>query len=295
MNYKRAPQIYHNAGKGNGNFYKLPQNIMDIVLTQLDGKNGNAIKLMIVLLGTSGDGSFRASEKWIEKKTGMKKQNYHRAKNALAEKGMIILEDGKIIVNIKGILESHRDDDLTENMSHRDDNESHHQNINSHHDDDCNGNRDDDYNRKSNIKDNKKITDNTVSVSSNEDEFINLFSKIGIEYKSNTRQVLESIIKEELSLEVLTEIINCNQATWQKQKSKSESYRFGTLKHIVSSTYQQTKNKLTSRKKQTEELIQEYATRPKIDYSSLAYANKQKREASCLDDYLDEVLDEIWW
>lgn len=38
------------------------QDALDVVLQDLSGKNGNEIKIMVVLLGTLGDGSFRVSE-----------------------------------------------------------------------------------------------------------------------------------------------------------------------------------------------------------------------------------------
>ena len=70
-------------------FYQLPQDIMDIIFNQLDGKNGNQMKIMIVLLGTVGDGSFRVSEKWICERTGTVQQSYNRARKSLVERGWL--------------------------------------------------------------------------------------------------------------------------------------------------------------------------------------------------------------
>lgn len=72
---------------------------MDSVFNQLNGKQGNQIKLMSVLLGTAGDGSFAVSEKWICDRTGMDQSNYSRARKALIDRGWLRLENGKLYVN----------------------------------------------------------------------------------------------------------------------------------------------------------------------------------------------------
>ena len=54
------------------------------------------MKIMWVLLGTAGDGSFRVSEKWIQERTGMSQQAYNRARKALVERGWLRLEKGCI-------------------------------------------------------------------------------------------------------------------------------------------------------------------------------------------------------
>lgn len=98
-NYKQAPKLYHNKSHFyDKNFYQLPQDLMDCVFQQLDGKCGNQIKLMVVLLGTLGNGSFGVSEKWICDRTGMNQPCYNRARKALVEKGWIYLEDGMLFV-----------------------------------------------------------------------------------------------------------------------------------------------------------------------------------------------------
>ena len=98
-NYKQAPKLYHNKSSFNSkNYYNLPQELMDQIFQQLDGKCGNQIKLMTVLLGTLGDGSFGVSEKWICERTGMVQQTYSNARKALVERGWIYVEDGKLYV-----------------------------------------------------------------------------------------------------------------------------------------------------------------------------------------------------
>lgn len=45
-NLRQAPKLYHTGKKHQGNFYQLPQDLMDIVFNKLDGKCGNQIKLI---------------------------------------------------------------------------------------------------------------------------------------------------------------------------------------------------------------------------------------------------------
>lgn len=98
-NYKQAPKLYHNKDQfKDKNFYQLPQELMDYIFQQLDGKCGNQIKLMTVLLGTLGNGSFGVSEKWICDRTGMVQQTYSTARKALVERGWVYVEDGKLYV-----------------------------------------------------------------------------------------------------------------------------------------------------------------------------------------------------
>ena len=113
-NFKQAPKLYHNkADFKYTNYYNLPQNLMDVIFQKLDGKCGNQIKLMTVLLGTLGDGSFGVSEKWICDRTGMIQQTYNTARKALIERGWIYLEEGKLYVLPAIILHGfpYREDD----------------------------------------------------------------------------------------------------------------------------------------------------------------------------------------
>lgn len=98
-NLRQAPKLYHNKQDYKDKvFYNLPQDLMDCVFTQLDGRSGNQIKLMCVLLGTLGDGSFGISEAWICDRTGMVQQTYSTARRALVERGWIYVEDSKLYV-----------------------------------------------------------------------------------------------------------------------------------------------------------------------------------------------------
>lgn len=254
MYYQNAPQLYHNAGKGKGIFYKLPQEIMDVVFRELDGKNGNALKLMTVLMGTAGDGRFRISAEWIRQRTGMSKSNYHRTKKALQEMGFLFVEDGKIIVNIKGILEKGSNvesDSLKEidGSHHHEEQCYHHEEERSQHDD-LSSSRHDDYNRKqinNYIKDNIKEND---SISSNEEEVAVLFKRMGIDFSNNTKKEIEKTIGEKIDYEVLSELILANKKTWDNfsKANKSQGYRYSAFKNILKSDYKKIKYNVNNRK-----------------------------------------------
>ena len=143
-NYRKAPKLYHEGSKPKGNFYQLPHSLMNAVFQKFDGKNGNAIKLLVVMIGSAGDGSFALSEKMIENRTGMSKQSYHRTMDSLEASGYVIRENGKVILNLPLLMENKHDDDQE---SHRHAKTSFHDDEITHHDDD--------YNRKR-IKNNNK-------------------------------------------------------------------------------------------------------------------------------------------
>ena len=104
--YKQAPRLIHRGNKFQNQgrfFYQLPQSLMSNIFYELSGKHGNQIKLMCVLIGTAGDGSFRVSQRWIMEQTGMDEIGYKRARKALADRGWITLENGCIYVNFDAI------------------------------------------------------------------------------------------------------------------------------------------------------------------------------------------------
>ena len=104
--FRQAPKLYHSGQKDKKDFYLLPKNLMDPIFNQLNGKQGNQIKLMAVLLGTAGDGRFAVSEKWICDRTGMDQSNYNRARKALIDRGWLRLENGGRYVDFHAICSS---------------------------------------------------------------------------------------------------------------------------------------------------------------------------------------------
>ena len=133
-NYRKAPKLIHNGSKPEGLFYQLPQNMVSNIFQKFDGKCGNQIKLLLVMLGTKGDGTFRLSEKWIMQQTGMTKSNYHRTMDILEEKGYVTRGNGKVILNIPLLMEDNHEEQ-----------EGTHQEVNGTREDEK-ATRDDDYN-----------------------------------------------------------------------------------------------------------------------------------------------------
>lgn len=104
-NYKKAPRLYH-IGKKDGdkkNFIKIPQDLMESIFNQLNGRQGNVIKVILFLIGTAGDGSFGVSEKWICDSTGMLKSCYIEARKTLVELGWVEVVSGRINVKFDKI------------------------------------------------------------------------------------------------------------------------------------------------------------------------------------------------
>lgn len=100
-NMKQAPTLKFNGDKKvSKDFYKLPYNIITPLFNELSGKEGNLLKLMIVLLGTQQ--GFKITQNWVLERTGMSKDAYYRARKKLEELGYITYNEEKntITVNI---------------------------------------------------------------------------------------------------------------------------------------------------------------------------------------------------
>lgn len=82
--------------KSRDDHYNLPRKTMDKVFSKIDGKNGNAIKLYVVLLGTKE--GFHPSLKWIHDRTGMGKTSYYRARDYLVQQGLLEVTDKELII-----------------------------------------------------------------------------------------------------------------------------------------------------------------------------------------------------
>lgn len=100
-NLKQAPTLQHNGAKGNGQFYALPQDLMDIVFNKLKDSSAQ-LRIMIVLIGTKE--GFKVSEQWILDRTGLQHASYINARKALAARGWITLDAATAItVNFNAI------------------------------------------------------------------------------------------------------------------------------------------------------------------------------------------------
>ena len=107
-NYRQAPRLLHKGEKfinHNEQFWSLPQSLMSEVFWELNGKCGNQIKLMCLLIGTSGKGDFRVSEKWVLERTGMDETGYKRARKELIQRGWLSHDNGELRVHMDRIRE----------------------------------------------------------------------------------------------------------------------------------------------------------------------------------------------
>ena len=103
-NTRSAPKLIFNGKKLPNEreyWYQIPIKLSNYLMNTISGNNGNAIKLLWVLLGSSE--GFNISESMILKRTGMNQSAYIRARKYLCELGIIehINEKGHhaIIIN----------------------------------------------------------------------------------------------------------------------------------------------------------------------------------------------------
>lgn len=107
-NYRKAPKVNHTESKEKYNTkkvtYVIPQEMFEKLFLGLNGNRGNQLKLITVLLGTIGDGSFGISEEWITNLCHFSQSSYVKARKSLINMGWVTLEKGKIFVNIEKIM-----------------------------------------------------------------------------------------------------------------------------------------------------------------------------------------------
>lgn len=80
-------------------FYQQASLIMDYVLNQLTGQQGNLLKIMIILLST--EAGFKISLKWILDRTGLSKQKYYEARQKLIDMKWLLHEECDNVVYLK--------------------------------------------------------------------------------------------------------------------------------------------------------------------------------------------------
>lgn len=79
--------------------YIFPEDLWSAFGYVLGGKCGSQILLMGLLVGTSQEGNFRVSEKWVESRIGLSQKCYNSARQALVKREWLILESGRILIN----------------------------------------------------------------------------------------------------------------------------------------------------------------------------------------------------
>lgn len=105
-NYNQAPELSFQGQKDNGQFYKIPQELADIIFTKL-GNSSAQLRIMLVLIGTKE--GFNISDKWICERTGLLHPSYVNARKALVKRGWLIHKPAEgITVNLSAIYEENR-------------------------------------------------------------------------------------------------------------------------------------------------------------------------------------------
>ena len=102
----KAPRIKHCGTKILPNCddaYTLSSSLLRTIFNQLNGKCGNQLKLITLLMGVPGSGQYRLSQKEIMTMTGMDESGYKRARKALIDLGWITHRDGMIQVHFDKI------------------------------------------------------------------------------------------------------------------------------------------------------------------------------------------------
>ena len=184
--------------------YKLDYDTMGQVFAQLNGRHGNAIKIMIVLLGNK-DSVFALTE--LAERTEMKRTAAVSALGVLERKGLI--ERNGDVVKLKI---DKWDSDKTA-------------------DSEC---------KEKYIYASPWSGLNT----SRDKELRKMLGEIGVNYVGRTKACLEEAAGEEPDLMVLEEIIKAHPDAWTEEERKTQSYYFATLYNLVTVEYRRRKKKL---------------------------------------------------
>ena len=99
----KSPQIFHDKEDKPKSFVMYPAELLSAINNLL---SGNEAKVLLVLLGCKGDGSFSPSTAYMQKMTGITKpNNYYKTRKQLEDKGYIqVDEKGNIYIDTQKIL-----------------------------------------------------------------------------------------------------------------------------------------------------------------------------------------------
>ena len=107
MNYKNAPQIFHDKEDKPKQYVIYPIELFSAINTLF---SGNEAKVLLALLGCKGDGSFSPSTKYMLGMTGISQANhFHTTRKSLTKKKYIEEQDGDIYIDTTKILEEYRE------------------------------------------------------------------------------------------------------------------------------------------------------------------------------------------
>lgn len=106
MQYKSAPQVFHNKDDKPKAFVMYPTELFAAVNYLC---TGNEAKVLLALLGCKGDGSFCPSTQYMLNVTGITKANHFSSiRKALTKKQYIEEQDGDIYIDTTKILEEYQ-------------------------------------------------------------------------------------------------------------------------------------------------------------------------------------------
>lgn len=103
MNQKSPPQIFHDKEEKPKAFSVYPNELLAAINNLL---SGNEAKVLLVLLGCKGDGSFSPSTAYMQKMTGISQpNNYYKTRKNLEKKGYITTDEkGNIYIDTQKII-----------------------------------------------------------------------------------------------------------------------------------------------------------------------------------------------
>ena len=103
MSQKSPPQIFHDKEEKPKAFSVYPNELLAAINNLL---SGNEAKVLLVLLGCKGDGSFSPSTAYMQKMTGISQpNNYYKTRKNLEKKGYITTDEkGNIYIDTQKII-----------------------------------------------------------------------------------------------------------------------------------------------------------------------------------------------
>lgn len=184
--------------------YKLDYDVTEQVFAKLNGHHGNAIKLMVVLLGND-DSVFALTE--LAQRTGMNKAAAVSALGVLERKGMIERNGDVIKLRIDKLAGDKTSDSR------------------------CRSKR-------------IYTSSWSVLSTPRDKALRKMLGEIGMNYVERTKICLEEAAGEEPDLMVLEEIIKAHPEAWTEEERKTQNYYFATLCNLVTAEYRRRKKKL---------------------------------------------------
>jgi predicted transcriptional regulator len=177
---------------------------MEAVFSELDGRHGNAIKIMVVLLGTDDCADSNLTLTELGRRTGMDKTAALSSLRMLEQKGLIEYTGSVVKLKIDELM----GDESVE----------------------------------SEVKERRVYASAREKLNNPTDKAIKrMLGDIGITYMAHTKTMLQEAAGEPIDPNVLERIINDNQKEWVPDARKTEGYYYSRLEDLVWTQYKRTK------------------------------------------------------